>query len=114
MCEEQHMHNERVWNIKHGLVHHSFTAGLAEEAKEKKKKNYTGVITPQAWIEGMETLLSDSKVLTLPGGFKPTASKSLAFVCKGIDSSERLTTVLTTGTQNLNIPNTAETRIIPK
>jgi len=29
MCEEQHMHNERVWNIKHGLVHHSFTAGPA-------------------------------------------------------------------------------------
>jgi len=28
-CEEQHMHNERVWNIKHGLVHHSFTAGPA-------------------------------------------------------------------------------------
>jgi len=28
MCEEQHMHNERVWNIKYGLVHHSFAAGL--------------------------------------------------------------------------------------
>jgi len=26
------------------------------------------VITPQAWIKEMETLLSDSKVLTLPGG----------------------------------------------
>ena len=26
MCEEQHMHNERVWNIRHGLVHHSFAA----------------------------------------------------------------------------------------
>jgi len=22
------MHNERVWNIKYGLVHHSFAAGL--------------------------------------------------------------------------------------
>jgi len=29
MCEEQHMHNERVWNIKHGLVHHSFAVGPA-------------------------------------------------------------------------------------
>jgi hypothetical protein len=29
MCEEQHMHNERVWNIKLGLVHHSFAAGPA-------------------------------------------------------------------------------------
>jgi hypothetical protein len=30
MCEEQHMHNERGgWNIKHGLVHHSFAAGPA-------------------------------------------------------------------------------------
>ena len=29
MCEEQHMHNERVWNIKHGLVNHYFAAGLA-------------------------------------------------------------------------------------
>ena len=28
MCEEQHMHNERVWNTKHGLVHHSFAAVL--------------------------------------------------------------------------------------
>jgi hypothetical protein len=27
--EEQHMHNERNWNIKHGLVHHSFAAGPA-------------------------------------------------------------------------------------
>jgi len=29
MSEEQHMHDERVWNIKHGLVHHSFAAGPA-------------------------------------------------------------------------------------
>jgi hypothetical protein len=29
MCEEQHMHNERVRNIKHGLVHYSFAAGPA-------------------------------------------------------------------------------------
>ena len=29
MCEEQHMHNERVWNINHGLVHHSLAAGPA-------------------------------------------------------------------------------------
>jgi len=29
MCEEQHMHNERVWNIKHGLAHDSFAAGPA-------------------------------------------------------------------------------------
>jgi hypothetical protein len=26
MCEEQRMHDEMVWNIKHGLVHHSFAA----------------------------------------------------------------------------------------
>jgi hypothetical protein len=29
VCEEQHMHNEKVWNIKHGLVHQSFAAGPA-------------------------------------------------------------------------------------
>jgi len=29
MCEEQHMHNERDWNIKHGLVHYSFAVGPA-------------------------------------------------------------------------------------
>jgi len=29
MCEEQHIHKERVWNIKHGLAHHSFAAGPA-------------------------------------------------------------------------------------
>jgi hypothetical protein len=29
MCEEQHMHNEGVWNIKHDLVHYSFAAGPA-------------------------------------------------------------------------------------
>jgi len=29
MCEEQHMHKERVWNIKHGLVHYSFAVGPA-------------------------------------------------------------------------------------
>ena len=29
MYEKQHMHNERVWNIKHGPVHHSFAAGPA-------------------------------------------------------------------------------------
>ena len=29
MCEKQHMHNERVWNIKHGLVHLSLAAGPA-------------------------------------------------------------------------------------
>jgi hypothetical protein len=29
LCEEQHVYDERVWNIKHGLVHHSFAAGPA-------------------------------------------------------------------------------------
>jgi hypothetical protein len=29
MCEEQHMHDEKVWNIEHDLVHHSFAAGPA-------------------------------------------------------------------------------------
>jgi hypothetical protein len=26
MCEKQHMHNKRVWNIKYDLVHHSLAA----------------------------------------------------------------------------------------
>ena len=38
------------------------------------KKNYAGVITLQAWIRETETELSDSKVLTLPGGFEPTTA----------------------------------------
>jgi len=49
MCEEQHMHNERVWNIKYGLVHHSFLwALLLDELltstclATKEKKNYVG------------------------------------------------------------------------
>jgi len=29
MCEEQHMHDERLWNINHGLVLHSLAAGPA-------------------------------------------------------------------------------------
>jgi hypothetical protein len=29
VCEEQHMHNEKVWNIKHGLVRHSWVLLLA-------------------------------------------------------------------------------------
>jgi len=33
----------------------------------------------QAWITETETLLSDSKVLTLPGGFEPATPKSLAW-----------------------------------
>ena len=37
------------------------------------------MITPQAWIWETETLLSDSEVLTLPGGFKPATLKSLAW-----------------------------------
>jgi hypothetical protein len=45
--------------------------GLCLPKKRKEKKNYAGVITPQAWIKETETLLSDSEVLTLPGGFKP-------------------------------------------
>jgi cob(I)alamin adenosyltransferase len=36
-----------------------------------------GVITERAWIKEMETELSDSKVFTLPGGFKPVTLKSL-------------------------------------
>jgi hypothetical protein len=40
--------------------------------------NHTqGVITPQARIKETETELSDSEVLTLPGGFKPATPKSL-------------------------------------
>jgi len=37
------------------------------------------VITPQAWIKETETELSDSEVLTLPGGFEPATPKSLAW-----------------------------------
>jgi hypothetical protein len=44
----------------------------------KRKENYAGVITPQAWINDTETELSDSEVLTLPGGFEPATPKSLA------------------------------------
>ena len=39
---------------------------IAELRHSNKKKNYAGVITPQAWIKETETLLSDSEVLTLP------------------------------------------------
>ena len=42
------------------------------------KKNYAGVITPRAWIKETKTLLSDSEVLMLPGGFEPATPKSLA------------------------------------
>jgi hypothetical protein len=37
------------------------------------------VITTQARIKETETLLSDSKVLLLPGGFEPATPKSLAW-----------------------------------
>jgi hypothetical protein len=37
-----------------------------------------GVITPQALTKETEAELSDSEVLTLPGGFKHANSKSLA------------------------------------
>jgi len=37
------------------------------------------VITPQAWITETETELSDSEVLTLPGGFETATPKSLAW-----------------------------------
>jgi len=47
--------------------------------KRKEKKNYAGVITPQAWIKATETELSDSEVLTLPGGFELATPKSLAW-----------------------------------
>ena len=48
-------------------------------AAEGVKINCTqGVIPPQAWIKETETELSDSEVLTLPGGFEPTIPKSLA------------------------------------
>jgi len=44
------------------------------------KNNYTqGVIAPQAWIKETETELSDSKVLTLPGGFEPATLNRLAW-----------------------------------
>jgi len=42
------------------------------------EKETQGVITPQAWMKGTETDLSDSKVLTLPGGFEPATPKNLA------------------------------------
>ena len=37
------------------------------------------VITPQAWMKEIEMELSDSEVLTLPGGFEPATPKSLAW-----------------------------------
>jgi hypothetical protein len=44
----------------------------------KEKEDYAGVITPQACIKEAETLLSESEVLTLLGGFEPATPKSLA------------------------------------
>ena len=44
-------------------------------------KLYARVIPPQAWIKETETELSDSEVLTLPGGIEPVTPKSL--VCHG-------------------------------
>jgi hypothetical protein len=45
----------------------------------QRNENYERVtITPQAWIQETETLLSDSEVLTLPGGFEPATPKSPA------------------------------------
>ena len=41
-------------------------------------KLYARVIPPQAWIKETETELSDSKVLTLPGGFEPATLNRLA------------------------------------
>jgi len=37
------------------------------------------VITPHTWIKETETELSDSEVLTLPGGFETATPKSLAW-----------------------------------
>jgi hypothetical protein len=48
----------------------------AQKFRVEEKKNYAGVITPQAWVKEMETELSDSEVLTLPGGFEPATPKS--------------------------------------
>ena len=50
----------------------------AQKFRVEEKKNYAGVITPQAWVKEMETELSDSEVLTLPGGFEPATPKSPA------------------------------------
>ena len=43
-----------------------------------KIPNYARLITPQVWITETEALLSDFKVLTLPGRFKPGTPKGLA------------------------------------
>ena len=37
------------------------------------------MITSQAWVKEIEALLSDSEVLTLPGGFEHATPKSLAW-----------------------------------
>jgi len=60
------------------LICAHFHFGVLVSPLRKEKKNYTRVITPQAWITETETLLSDGEVLTLPGGFEPATPKSLA------------------------------------
>jgi len=55
-----------------------FSSWRKNKAYRKEKKNYAGVITPQAWIKETETLLLDSEVLMLPGGFEPATPKRLA------------------------------------
>jgi hypothetical protein len=65
----------------HFGIRHSATAlhiCMLYIISRRKEKNYAGMITPQAWIKETETLLSDSEVLTLPGGFEPATPKSLA------------------------------------
>ena len=51
---------------------------LTRYVPPKEKENYAGVIKPQAWMKETETLLSDSKALTLPGRFKLVTLKILA------------------------------------
>jgi hypothetical protein len=41
----------------------------------RKKFIRKGMIPPQAWIKETETELSDSEVLTRPGGFEPVTPK---------------------------------------
>jgi len=55
---------------------------LQASSKINKQTNLRGkihkqaVISPQAWVKEMETLLSDSKALTLPDGFKSTTPRA--------------------------------------
>ena len=73
------MTGRSIWAVAADADLRPFTAGtfrvkqFVEKRKEKPRRG------PQAWIKETKTELSDSEVLTLPGGFEPVTPKSLAW-----------------------------------